>query len=210
MADKREKRKKKTGKVWMSIGLLMILAALFLTCYNIWSEKQAERASNMILEQLDPSADDLSEDDDSGEQIPRYMIDPDMEMPTILIDGYRYIGVLEIPVLGLELPVMDSWSYPKLRISPCRYQGSAYSNDMIIAGHNYNSHFGRLKTLSPGDQVIFTDVEGHQFLYCVEETDILGKTAVEEMEAGDWDLTLFTCTYGGQSRVTVRCKKDCN
>jgi sortase A len=25
------------------------------------------------------------------------------------------------------------------------------------------------------------------------------------MESGDWDLTLFTCTTGGQSRITVRC-----
>ena len=25
------------------------------------------------------------------------------------------------------------------------------------------------------------------------------------MTSGDWDLTLFTCTYGGQERYTVRC-----
>ncbi len=28
---------------------------------------------------------------------------------------------------------------------------------------------------------------------------------VEEMENGDWDLTLFTCAWGGRSRVAVRC-----
>ena len=30
-------------------------------------------------------------------------------------------------------------------------------------------------------------------------------TSVQEMTDGDWDLTLFTCTVGGKSRVTVRC-----
>jgi hypothetical protein len=25
------------------------------------------------------------------------------------------------------------------------------------------------------------------------------------MTDGEYDLTLFTCTYGGKSRVTVRC-----
>ena len=30
-------------------------------------------------------------------------------------------------------------------------------------------------------------------------------TAPEEMESGDWDLTLFTCTVGGRTRDTIRC-----
>ena len=36
-------------------------------------------------------------------------------------------------------------------------------------------------------------------------TVTLPETAVEEMRAGEWDLTLFTCTYDGRARVTVRC-----
>ena len=27
---------------------------------------------------------------------------------------------------------------------------------------------------------------------------------IEGIESGNWDLTLFTCTVGGQSRVTIR------
>ena len=75
----------------------------------------------------------------------------------------------------------------------------------VIAAHNYKTHFGRLKELRPGDEVRFTDTEGNAFRYTVAELETLGKYDVEEMAAGDWDLTLFTCTYGGQSRVTVRC-----
>ena len=37
---------------------------------------------------------------------------------------------------------------------------------------------------------------------------VVSFTAVEEMTAGEYDLTLFTCTYGGQSRVTVRCDRE--
>ena len=73
---------------------------------------------------------------------------------------------------------------------------------------NYQSHFGRLKELLPGDLVQFTDVDGNVFSCSVVETEILEKTDVEELESGDWDLTLFTCTIGGKTRVTVRCK-DC-
>ncbi|MCD8119184.1 MAG: sortase [Lachnospiraceae bacterium] len=84
------------------------------------------------------------------------------------------------------------------------------SDDLIICGHNYDRHFGKLKNLEPGDEITFTDVLGNVFSYEVSETVILKPTAVEEMadqESGDWDLTLFTCTLGGRTRVTVRCMR---
>ena len=43
------------------------------------------------------------------------------------------------------------------------------------------------------------------FGYEVIELETLSPFAIEEMTGGNWDLTLFTCTVGGQYRVTVRC-----
>lgn len=126
-------------------------------------------------------------------------------MPETELDGERYIGVLELPSLSLTLPVQSQWSYPALKVSPCRYAGSAYQGDLVVAGHNYRSHFGKLANLSPGDPVTFTDMEGSTFSYTVMELETLPADAVEEMTSGDWDLTLFTCTLDGQSRITVRC-----
>lgn len=139
---------------------------------------------------------------------PSFVRYPDMEMPTREIEGRTYIGMLEVPALELSLPVMSEWSYPRLKKAPCRYVGSIYSKDMIICGHNYDRHFGRLKDLAVGEEVRFTDMDGNVFIYSISGTEQLGKFAVEEMLAGDWDLTLFTCTKGGQSRVTVRCRLE--
>ncbi|HIX11183.1 MAG TPA: sortase, partial [Candidatus Agathobaculum pullistercoris] len=61
--------------------------------------------------------------------------------------------------------------------------------------------------LNTGDTVTFTDVDGNQFTYAVSLIEDLPGTAIEEMQAGEWDLTLFTCTLGGRSRVTVRCER---
>ena len=44
-------------------------------------------------------------------------------------------------------------------------------------------------------------------MYEVSRVEQLERTAIEEMESGDWDLTLFTCTVGGAARVTVRCQQ---
>jgi len=190
----------------MSMGLLLIMAALILTIYNLWDENRARENVAFVIEQIEDT-DTVADAEEKKNEKPEYEIYPDMEMPTIEIDGHYYIGTLEIPVYGLKLPVMEEWSYPKLKISPCRYYGSAYRDDMIIAAHNFSSHFGQIKNLIAGDEVIFTDVDGNRFIYQVMNIEILGKYDGVKLEEGDWDLTLFTCTYGGRTRVTIRCAK---
>lgn len=190
----------KKGTIWMSLGILLILAAFSLAIYNIYQEREAQQESSVILEQLVNEIDINEQQPDDMENVLT------LEMLSISIAGNQYVAVLQLPTLGLELPVMESWSYPKLRLAPCRYRGSVHTKDLIIAAHNYSSHFGQIKTLVIGDEVVLWDVNGNSYVYEVVELEELGGTAVEEMEAGDWDLTLFTCTYGGRSRVTVRCK----
>ena len=128
-------------------------------------------------------------------------------MPVRTVNGRDYIGVLSIPSLGLELPVISQWDYPSLKIAPCRYSGSLYQNNLIICAHNYASHFGKLKELRSGDTVLFTDMDEHVVTFQMVERETLGPTDEEGMKAGDWDLTLFTCTIGGQTRVTIRLER---
>ena len=212
--------KSKKGTWLICLGLLLIAAALFLAAYNIYDERRAEQAAHETVEQLEAClpeespAETLPEGVETlpaagpGEvEIPDYVLDPNHEMPVRNIDGEDYIGVLEIPSLGLTLPVMSEWSYPRLKTAPCRYTGSAYLGNLIIAAHNYRSHFGNLKELCEGDVVRFTDMDGNVFSYEVVFLEVLQPTDVDEMESGDWDLTLFTCTVGGKSRVTVRCER---
>lgn len=207
--NKKAERNKK-GMFLMAVGLVLITAALLLTGYNLWDEQRADVAAAGVLTQIYESkveiqAPDTAVTDPDEPIIPDYILNPDMEMPATMIDENEYIGVLAIPALDLSLPVMSDWSYPKLKVAPGRYQGSAYAGNLIIAGHNYRKHFGGLKALSAGDEVIFTDVDGNRFAYAVIEIETLKSTETDRMEAGDWDLTLFTCTLGGENRVTVRC-----
>jgi len=139
-------------------------------------------------------------------EIPDYILNPDMKMPVVRHDGQDYIGILEIPAIDLKIPVISEWNYPRLRIAPCRYAGSAYTGNLVISAHNYATHFGGLKKLYEGAAVIFTDADGNRFNYRVGGIETLGPRAVEEMVDSGWDLSLFTCTPGGSYRVTVRCE----
>lgn len=204
------KRTKKKGTLLMTMGLLLIAAALFLTGYNMWDGMRAGNSAKRILKEMPDRQVEEKAEGKAEDEEPDYVKNPDMEMPTVKIDGHRYIGTLSIPSVQMELPVMSEWSYPRLRIAPCRYSGSVYQNHMVIAAHNYNTHFGLLKKVSMGDEVRFTDVEGHTFYYQVASMETLQPTAVEEMDTDSWPLTLFTCTLGGKTRFTVRCSRIIN
>ena len=74
----------------------------------------------------------------------------------------------------------------------------------VMRAYGESAH-RRLAELAEGDSVVFTDMDGIATVYQVVAQDVLSATAVEEMTAGVFDLTLFTCTYGGKSRMTVYC-----
>ncbi|MCD8215241.1 MAG: sortase [Clostridiales bacterium] len=185
----------KLGVSFMILGTTLILAAMSLFLYNkaeAWrAESEAAKAALVLNEYIENN---------------EYLTD--VAESSVEIDGSEYIGILSVPQLGLELPVMSEWSYSGLKKAPGRYSGDVLSRDLVICGHNYERHFGKLKSLNKGDSVIFTDVKGKEFAYRVEETVLLKPVNVEEMvndESNRWDLTLFTCTANGRARVTLRC-----
>lgn len=224
---------KNKGLILIIVGTLFLLSAIGLVGYNLYEDYSASKTSKETVDKIfdyieelkegndensgnaekppesspDNKDDDISEDSSFHPEntIPEYIQNPDIEMPSVLIDGEYYIGVLEIPSLKLSLPINSQWNYKRLKKTPCRYTGSAYKNNLVIAAHNYSSHFGNISDLEQGELVYFTDMNGHKFTYTVDVCETLIPQAVEEMTSGEWSLSLFTCTPGGANRVTLRC-----
>lgn len=190
------------GKALIIAGVALIAVSLGLGAYTLYNGMQAEKRADALLNQLL-----VGIPEPNGEVLPDYVLNPDMEMPEIDIDGDLCIGYLEIPAIEKKLPVISRWEYDQLKIAPTRYKGSAYKGDLIIAAHNYEAHFGRLSQLESGNKVIFTDAVGNVFQYKVVQMEILQPTDVEVMHSGEWDLTLFTCDSTITHRVTIRCER---
>lgn len=211
----------KFGAIFMVLGVIMLLEAAALFGYNYYEEMQAEKAAqermpqivDAILErqetmQTEPEETVPTETAPDGEDIVILPTEPEIpEMTVVDIDGYGYIGFVAFPKLGSELPVMADWSYEQLKTSTCRYTGSIYTDDLVLMAHNYWRYFGQINDLYVGDSVTFTDMDGNTIHYEVVAVEVLMPTDIEDMTAGEYDLTLFTCTYGGRSRVTVRCDR---
>lgn len=208
------KKKNRIGNILKGAGLILVTAAVLLLVYNLWDGHRARESEEAILAEYLQENKKASESPDASDKedkqnIPDYLLNPDMDMPEYTLKSLgdvACIGILEIPALDLELPVISSWSYSSLRLAPCRYSGSAYKGDLVIAAHNYQSHFGGLRTLSEGSEVFFTDAVGNRFSYYVAVTEALTPWSVDDMTSGEWPLTLFTCTLDSQNRVTVRCE----
>ena len=195
----------KAGNVCMLLGTALVLAALSLFLWNQREAAEAGRAAEAVLPRLVENMEAARTKPATPDAT---LPDPyDPEMTVVEIDGYGYVGVLTIPALELELPVMSEWDAARLKIAPCRQFGSVETNDLVIAGHNYKTHFGYLDQLQVGDAVNFTDVNGKVTVYHVELTSILQSDDVDAVQNSGYPLVLYSCTYSGKTRLTVFCKK---
>ena len=188
---------KKSGVILISLGAVLILAALLLFLYNRSEDRRAGQEAESLLEDARSA---MAADTDPEPQ----------EEPAEEIT-YDYAGVIAIPDLSLELPVIDQWNYARLKVAPCRQSGAAADGDLVIAAHNYKSHFGYLDRLQPGASVIFTDMEGTVYRYAVEEIRRLEPEDAEDVSSvfsSEYPLVLYTCTPGGKTRVAVFCRWD--
>ncbi len=183
--------KRGKGIALLSIGLVFLLIAGIWLAYNIAEDNNAGKQSAVILDKLNNVQSTVS--DDNAE--------------VAVIDGEKYCGKITLEKLGIDLPVHHKWNYPRMKTAPCRYSGSLETNDLIIVAHNYKSHFGPLSKSKIGDEIKFISVTGETYLFEVCKIESIDGLAVSDMQAGGWDLTLFTCNKSGKLRVTVRCKR---
>ncbi len=190
--------KRKIAIALMTVGILFIGFAAVLLIYNNNENKKAQESTERLMQtiRLNIAENELKEE----------ITDPfDEEMIVKEIDGYGYIGYISVPVLDIDLPVMSEWDYDRLKISPCRYYGSTKTDNLVIAAHNYDSHFGYLGDLEPGDSVVFTDMAANVHNYKVNSVELLMPTDVDKVKDSGDDLILYTCTYSRSKRITVRC-----
>ena len=213
---------RRLGITLILLGLLLISGALFLFCHNrLESERAGKAAGSIRAELLAKMEDSAAEGADpysdvvwnSGdwEDSPNENDEPGPvpEMPVMTIGGYACIGIIDVPSVGISLPVMASWDYELLSVSPCYYSGSYYTDDLVICGHNYRRHFSPLRWAQIGSEVIFTAVNGTVFNYVISNRETVSPTDIETMvsSTSDWDLTLFTCNLDGLTRCAVRCER---
>lgn len=165
------------------------------------AEEEERPLPEVIHREAEKDTDEGAEDAEPAEQR--------VELPADLPE--HALGILELPAQKLTLPVMDAYSEELLKQYPCSY-GAEECGDgrVIIAGHNYKSHFRCLSAMQTGDEVLLTTTDGIRHTYEVSEIIEISGNDREALFAGTWDLTLFTCAGYRKNRVVVRCRLQDN
>lgn len=189
---------KKLGVILMTMGAVLMLSALLLFGYNSRQARLAGQEAELLLGGVRQA---MAAPQAEPEELTK-------ELPVVEIEGYGYIGSLSIPALGLELPVMAEWDYTRLKISPCRQAGSSRSDDLVIAAHNYKTHFGKLSGLEEGAEILFTDMDGILNRYSLAKLETVDPNDVMAVLASEYDLVLYTCTGSGAARVAAFCRRQ--
>lgn len=202
--------------------LLVGVACIAISGFLLWQSQQQEQVaetaslsvteavSSLIAQQMGEVSFVELQEDATGDLlttedglVPSPSLPVEEEPATVEIDGVTYIGLLSIPQLDLTLPVAQVYSEAAMNYTPCVYTGTIEGQDLIIGAHNYKVHFGSINQLNIGDEISLQDALGTVHKFTLLSQEIIDGDSSSALIEGDWDLTLFTCVYGDNTKRVV-------
>lgn len=141
---------------------------------------------------------------------------------THTVDGKQYtvVGILNIPTLNIEYPILSETSTQLLKVSLTKYWGANPNEvgNMVVVGHNYknNKFFSNLSKIQLGEIVKITDLSGKTLDYKVYDTYVIDpydNACTSQLTDGKTEITLITCHYENGSnhankRFVVKARAD--
>lgn len=124
---------------------------------------------------------------------------------------FNVVGLIEINSININYPIISTFNYDLLKISPCRFFGPMPNEvgNLCIAGHNYNSYkfFSKLKDLKIGDIINIYDLSGNKLAYSVYdsfETNYDDLNCINQDTNGKREITLITCNNIKNRRRVIK------
>ena len=205
--------RRRTGMILLILGAVLILAAAVRLGLHAREAEQAGQAAQEALEAIQQTEAAVI-------QHPTEETAPETTAPTgpsepesleiFELEGDDYIGWITAPGYDRELPIMHQIQEDRLKKAPCLEKGSPITDNAVISGHNYRSHFLFLHSIQPGEEIWFTHLNGFRVEYTVTRCDLVDPTDLAAVLKADHDLVLYTCTSDGENRWAVYCDRKEN
>lgn len=130
------------------------------------------------------------------------------------INGYKIVGIIEIPKIGIKYPILSETNKESMKISITKFWGNQINSigNVTLAGHNNRdgTMFGKTKKLQEGDIINLTGVDKKTVLYKIFRTYIIEPndvSCVKSIEPGTREITLITCTNGNKNRLVTKARE---
>lgn len=130
------------------------------------------------------------------------------------INGYKIVGIIEIPKIGIKYPILSETNKESMKISITKFWGNQINSigNVTLAGHNNRdgTMFGKTKKLQEGDIINLTGVDKKTVSYKIFKTYIIEPndvSCVKSVEPGTREITLITCTNGNKNRLVTKARE---
>lgn len=130
------------------------------------------------------------------------------------IQGHKVVGIIKIPKIELEYPILEKTSKETLNLSITKFWGNRINEigNVTLAGHNNlnGTMFGKLKKLEEGDIIELTDIQNVKLNYKIFKTYVIDPndiTCILPEQEGVREITLITCTNGNKNRFIVKARE---
>ena len=181
-------------------GITLIVLSMGLLLWSQWKIDQAQKQNAAVVANMR----DMLPDGTPGnpaEYVPG-------EMPVLQLGGVDYVCMLEIPGLGIALPVQNQWEAEVLRQRPCRFWGSVYDGTCILGGSGQRGQFAFCAQLDLGNILYLTDMQGARFSFRVAHIQRAQDVRFEKLSHAEYPLTLFMRQEYSSEYIIVRCVLD--
>ena len=183
--------------VCLIIATLVVATLIAIKYFNLYkNETEAKQVIANINEELKNSDNTITEIDEQ-------------------IQGHKVVGIIKIPKIELEYPILETTSKETLNLSITKFWGNEINEigNVTLAGHNNlnGTMFGKTKKLEVGDVIELTDIQNVTLkykvfkIYVIDPNDI---SCILPEQEGTREVTLITCTNGNKNRLIVKAREE--
>lgn len=191
--------------IYRALRIVLIIAffvVLVFVVKKFYGESKIENLAKDVLQEIKETTENLENEGNVTQTIEAEL------------GGYKVVGIIKIPKIDVEYPILEKTNVESLNISITKFWGNDINEigNVTLAGHNNFSGvmFGKIKKLVPGDIIELTDIQNITLKYEVFDTEIIDPNDIScilPIEEGRREVTLITCENGKANRFIVKAKE---
>lgn len=191
--------------VYKIILVILVITAIILAGFVIKKQiesKKVEDNTKTVLQEI------KKENKSNPEQID---VIQEIEQK---IGEYKVIGIINIPKIGIEYPILEKTNKESLDLSITKFWGEKINQkgNVVLAGHNRlnNTMFGKIDKLENGDIIELTDSQMITVKYQVFDKYIIDPNDIDcifPVDENAREVTLITCSNRDKNRLVVKARE---
>ena len=194
--------KKKIYKIILIILALILLVVISIIAFKRINNQIKEKELINTVADIKVKLEEIKESENDEKTITKYK-------------GYDIVGIIEIPKINIEYPIINQTSDETMALSITKFWGNNVNDigNFTMAGHNYfdGTMFSNTNKLNIEDTIKMTDLDGKTIEYKVFDKYIIDPNdvkCVQSVKENTREITLITCINGRNNRLVVKAREN--